>query len=70
MTTHNTNSSEFGRAYFVTEVEASAIKKRNKRAQTAEKKCKLTQRRAIEDFETVKKLGITIGEFNQNRMIG
>jgi len=68
MTNYNTNSSEFGRAYFVTEVEASAIKKRNKRAQTNEKVNKLSVMRRLEDFKTAKELDITIGELNQNRM--
>jgi len=55
--------SEFGRVEYVTEVEATAIRKINKARQTAYKKHCLEVRREIEDRIAAK-------EINQIRMIG
>ena len=68
MKVYNTNSSEFGRQHFYSEVEASDIGKRNKRAQTDEKKLALKKRRQCEDVHLAKELGITVSELNQNRL--
>jgi len=54
---------EFGRAPYVTEVEAAEIRKINKAKHTAFKKHCLEVRREIEDWKAAK-------ELNQHRMIG
>lgn len=61
---------EFGRAHFVTEIEASEIKAKNKKLQTEHKKRSLMVHRKIEDIEMSRELGISIKELNQHRMNG
>ena len=61
-------SKEIGRTNFLTEVEASEIKAKNKRLQTEHKKRCLMVHRKIEDFQTAKELGITVPELNQKRI--
>jgi len=69
MTTHNTNSSEFGRQYFKQEVDNKQIASTNRAINSKGNHKVFVCRAKIEDFKTAKELGITIEDLNKNRMV-
>lgn len=66
---YNTNSSTFGRNYFLEEVTSEQIAEANQVINSKGHQKLLDKRARIEDIKMATELGITVEELNQNRAV-